>query len=473
MADTSALKPAIVRQLDDPMFGMTQQELIELAKRHTWFPNGHDQSAWEGPATISVSQSSDGYTDVHGNTYIEANSAFAGGTLGRNNRYIIGAVVAELERNALVLTGSGSSPVQILLSMEIAARTPGSLNRVLYGLSGSDANEMAFKVARQYWKIRGQGSKFKFISEYGSYHGAHFGASAASGYAHRRLPFEPLPNGFLHVDPPHFYDTAPNLTPSECASRAVDALRRTIEFEGPSSIAAWIGNLVITSLGPYPVPAEYPRQIRELCNEYGILMIVDEVITGWGRLGAWTASEHYGVVPDMMTLAKGLSALYQPLSALVVRDEVADLFTGTDCFEHVLTVSGNSPACAAGLATIRYLEEHRILERVREKHPWLRSQLQALEERHACVGRTYCVGLEGGMELVRDKSGATPTRFTDLKAVSRLIREVGLSHGVVLTSMGRQMIIAPALTATDHELERIIYAIDQALTQVDSHFCMA
>jgi adenosylmethionine-8-amino-7-oxononanoate aminotransferase len=206
------------------------------------------------PARIAASQFPGGFRDVHGDSYIESYSAFAGGTLGRGNLDVIQAVIAELQRNPLVVGGSGGTPTQVLLSKAIADRVPGGLNRVLYGLGGSDVNEMAFKIARQYWASRGQVGKYKIVSQWGSYHGAHFGTTAASGYTFRRVPYEPLTPGFLHTDPPYYFDVDASITPDEAAERSLTTLERLIEREGPSTIAAWIGDLVITGLGPYPVP---------------------------------------------------------------------------------------------------------------------------------------------------------------------------------------------------------------------------
>jgi adenosylmethionine-8-amino-7-oxononanoate aminotransferase len=455
----------------DPLLGFTPAELVDLAKRHTWYPNGHEQAEWEEPGRIVASQFPGGYTDIHGNSYVESYSAFAGGTLGRGNLEIVSAVVSELQRNALVLSGSGGSPAQVLLAKAIADRTPGRLNRALFGLGGSDVNEMAFKIARQYWAASGRAGKYKIVSQWGSYHGGHLATTAASGYTNRRVPYEPLPAGFLLADPPYYYDRDATINAREATDHAIDGLRRLIEREGPSTIAAWIGDLVITALGPYPVPEDYPRRVRELCDEFGILMIVDEVITGWGRVGAWTASELYGVEPDMLSLAKGITGLYQPLGALVVRDEIAQLFNGANRFEHVLTSAGYAPGCAAALATIRYIEEHGVIRRVVEKQPWLRQRLEAIQNAYRCVGRVYSIGLHAGIDLIREESGSRPIRFSEPDIVARHIRDVGMAHGVILQTTGRQLAIAPALIASDAEWTYIMAAVEAALASVDRTFC--
>jgi len=195
-------------------------------------------------------------------------------------------------------------------------------------------------------------------------------------------------------------------------------------------------------------------------------MIVDEVITGWGRMGTWTASEYYGIVPDIITLAKGLSALYQPLSATVVRDEIADAFVGENVFAQIYTLGGHPLSIAAGLATIECLEKENILKHVSEKAVWLKTEFKKLEKDFRCVGTTYSIGLLGGAVIVKDK--AKREMFSDYSEVSSIIRGVGLKNGVSFSFLPpRTFIIAPVLNASDQELQKIIDALRDALTEVD------
>jgi adenosylmethionine-8-amino-7-oxononanoate aminotransferase len=445
--------------------GKTTEELIELAKKYTWYP-WNDPSRYDQPLAIRIAEDGNYFTDVEGACYLEANSGNTSCTLGHSNSYIIDAIIEELRQNPINITASAATPKQILLSQKIAERVPGNLNRVYYGLGGSDANETALKMARQYWKIKGQGSKYKIISRWWSYHGAHMASGAASGQPVRRVSFEPLPSGFLHMNPPFCYHCPYELTHPDCDLKCADELRHIIESEHRSTVAAWIGDLVITALGPAPAPPGYPQRIREICDEYNVLMIVDEVITGWGRMGTWTASEYYGVVPDIITLAKGLSASYQPLSATVVKDEIADVFVGKNLFAQMYTMGGHPLSIAAGLATIGYLEKEDVLKRVREKATWFKSELKKLEEDFRCIGTTYSIGLLGGPIIVKDK--AKREMFSDYSEVSSIIRGVGLKNGVSFSFLRpRTFIIAPVLNATDQELQKILDVLRDALTEVD------
>jgi adenosylmethionine-8-amino-7-oxononanoate aminotransferase len=399
---------------------------------------------------------------------MEGSSAFTACTLGRNNTDIIEAVVEELRRNPVIVGGSGGSPAQIMLAVKIAERLPGSLNRVLFGLGGSDANETAFKIALQYWKIKKRATKYKIISRWGSYHGGLYGSGGATGITSKRVPFEPFPAGFIHTNPPYCYECAWKMSYPECDLYCAEDLRRVVVNEDPETIAAWIGDLVPAALGPFPSPPGYPERVRQICDEYDILMIVDEIVTGWGRMGAWTASEYYGITPDMITLAKGLSSLYQPLSATVVKEEIADVFTGENVLPHVMTVQGYAPGCAAGLAVIEYIERENILEQVREKSRWLQSEFEKMEKDFRCVGATHCLGLYLGVEIVANKE--TRERIPDFKRVAKVIKEVGIKRGVTLHASQGHYPFSPALTATKEELQHMVDTLREAFAEVDRQF---
>ena len=449
----------------------TSEELIELAKKYTWFVNGHEQSDFGEPGKISVSQSGNYLTDIFGSTYLEGLSGFAGCTLGRSNSHIIEAIVEELRTNPIVISGGGATPKQILLSQKIAERMPDKgehLNRVCYGMSGSDANETAFKIARQYWKIKGQGTKYKVISRWGSYHGCHLGAVSASGFTFRRVGAEPLPPGFIHMNPPQCYYCPYKMIYPDCNLECAEELARLIEREDPSTVAAWIGDLVITALGPLPVPPEYPRRIREICDKYGVLMIVDEVITGWGRMGTWTASEYYGVVPDMLTLAKGVSALYIPLSVTVVKDDITRVFTGKNVFQHVYTMAGNPISAACGLAVIEYIEEHNILEEVKRKGALGKAENDKLPLEFKCVGAAYSIGLEFGMQLVKDREKRG--KFPDEDALGKVLVESGRKQGVLIYPFHGSVGTMPSLIVTDDELLKLFRALREGLRAVERRF---
>ncbi|MFC2017552.1 aspartate aminotransferase family protein [Chloroflexota bacterium] len=452
----------------------TREELIELAEKYMWFPLEAEQTIYREPGKIAVSQSGEYFTDIFGNTYLESLSGFAGCTLGRTNSYIIEAIIEELRSNPIVVSRIGATPKQILLSQRTAERMPDKgehLNRVCYGLGGSDANETAFKIARLYWKIKGKGSKYKVISRWGSFHGCGIASLAASGgfpYTRRRAGAEPLVPGFVHMNPPHCYFCPYNLTYPDCNLECAEELARVIEQEGPSTVAAWVGDLVITALGPLPAPPEYAKRIREICDKYEILMIADEVITGWGRMGMWTASEYYGVVPDMITLAKGFQALYTPLSATVVKDKIAGVFTGDNLLDHVYTMAGSPISCACGLAVIEYIEKHNILAEVKRKGALGKVWNEKLEQDFKCVGTTYSIGLEFGMQLVKNKKKRE--RFTDEDAVSKVLIEVGRKNNILLVPFHGVVLIAPSLTITDEELLRIFDTVREGLTEVERQF---
>ena len=451
-----------------------REELIELAKKHTWFVDGEEQAIYEEPGKISVSQSGNYFTDIFGNTYLESLSGFGGCILGRTNSYIIEAIIEELRANPIIITRCGATPKQILLSQKIAERMPDRgerLNMVAYGMSGSDANELAFKIARWYWKIKGKGTKYKIISRWGSYHGCHFGTLSATGYTYRRVGPEPLMPGFIHMNPPHCYFCPYHLSYPDCNLECAEELARIIELEGPSTVAAWIGDFLISALGPLSPPPEYPKRIREICDKYEVLMIADEVVTGWGRLGTWTASQYYGFVPDMITLAKGLSALYIPLSVTVVKDEIAKVFTGENLLQHVYTMAGNPISCACGLAVIEYMEKENILEEVKRKAALGKAENEKLEQEFKCVGTTYSVGLGFGMQLVKDKEKRETFPDEAMKDVRNVLVEVGRKNNTLIFPTARGTVITePSLTISDEELLKIFDVLREGLREVERRF---
>jgi taurine-pyruvate aminotransferase len=447
-------------------------KLIELAKKYRWPEGGYDSTRYDQPSAIIVGADGGYIIDIDGNRIFESLAGLAGCTLGRSNSYIIEAITRQLKINPIVCSAKQVMPVEILCAKKVASHTPGNLNKVFFGMSGSDANEIAFKIARQYWDIMGQGGKYKIISRWWSYHGGHYGSGAAAGYPHRRVAFEPFPAGYIHINPPYCYRCLYGKTYPKCDLECAEELCRTIEYEGPSTIAAFIGDLVITALGPKVAPPEYVKRIREICTEYNILMIVDEVVTGWGRMGTWTASEYYNIVPDIITFGKGISALYVPLSAAVVKDEIAEVFTGKNRFQHIYTGSGNPLACAAGLATIEYLENEKILDNVKKKSHIVESEMKKIKQDYSSVGNTQNIGLEWGIELVKDRTTKKP--FPNLDEVKAEIIATGLKNGVYFAPapvpFGPILVIAPILNITDAELELIFGATRKAIEAVEKKF---
>ena len=448
----------------------SREEFIALGKKHYWVPNGKDETFFDLPSSIIVSSNGCYITDIDGVRLLDSMALMAAAVLGYSNLHVIEAMKKAMDEQVTNVSGWLALTPQILLAEKLASLAPGSLNKVMYGCTGSDANETAMKIAREYFRIMGKGTKYKIISRWGSYHGALFGSGTASGYPWRRRLLEPVPPGFIHINPPYCYRCPYKLTYPDCGIWCAEELRSTIEYEDPSTVAAFIGDIVITSLGPFPPVPGYWKKIREICDEYGVLMIVDEVITGYGRLGGdYFASKKYGILPDMITCAKGLSAGYLPLSAVIVKDEIAGVFKGPNSFHHVLTMAGNPVGCCAGLAAIEESEKLNLFKRVLEKEKLVFSEFEKIKADFEIVGNINVTGLDFGIELVRDRSTKKP--FADPK-VNAEIFEVGKKNGVLFYALGKSPVVMmmPPLIISDDELGLIFTALRQALKSVEENF---
>lgn len=448
---------------------LDKAHLVSLGKKHYWLPNGRDSSYYDRPGAIVVSTEGCCYEDIEGNRVLDTLGCQAASTVGYSNTEVIEAIVKQMKSMITNVSGWPASPSQIMLAEKLAKIAPPGLNKVFYGCTGSDANEIAIKIARQYWKIRGKGSKFKVISRWQSYHGAHFGSGAAAGYPWRRKAFEPLPGGFIHTNPPYCYRCIYHLSYPDCQVECAEELARIIEYEDPSTIAAWIGDLAITALGYAPAPPDYVKRVREICTKYELLMIVDEVITAFGRTGTWFMSEQYGICPDIITVGKGLTGGYMPLSAAIVKNEVAELFTGENCFQHIYTFAGTPTSCAAALANIQFLEKRGVLEEVKAKGRWVASQLEAMQQRLDLIGNWNCTGLAFAVELVKNQTTKQP--FANPSLNSEIIAS-GLRRGLLLYPMGNQPIIlfSPPLVISYEELEFLFKGLEAVLFEVKEKF---
>jgi adenosylmethionine-8-amino-7-oxononanoate aminotransferase len=297
-------------------------------------------------------------TDVAGKTYIDGLSGVFVNSLGYRNRAIIDAVTAQLERLHFAPPLHGTTPVALELVQALLAFAPQGMGAVKLLSGGSEATEAAMKLARQYHKQTGHPNKFKIIARYGGYHGATMGALSASGSWERKSVFEPLAAGFLHVHPPDCYHCPFGKTYPDCAITSARLVERTIEAEGPDTIAAVIMEPIsVSSAGFVVPPPEYFTILREICDRHGVLLIFDEIITGFGRLGTPSGADYYGVVPDLLCCGKGMSGGYAPLAAVLIAERVWAAFLGEPEerleFHHGHTYGGNPVACAAGLAALR------------------------------------------------------------------------------------------------------------------------
>jgi taurine-pyruvate aminotransferase len=344
--------------------------------------------------------------------------------------------------------------------------------KVFFSTSGSEANETAFKIARQYQTQTapaGSGPRYKIISRYRGYHGHTMGALSATAQAERKLKYEPLVPGFLHVNPPYYYRFGEGQPEQVYSAACLKELEQTILYEGAESVAAVIVEPIISGGGVIVPPQGYLRGVREICDRTGILLIYDEVVNGFGRTGQMFGHEHWGVQPDIITFAKGLTSGYMPLSATVVKQHIFEAFLddpGSDShFRHITTYGGTPVCTAVSLRSIEILEREHLAERAAEMGDYLLSRLQELLD-HPHVGDVRGKGLLLGIELVQDKASKAPLAGAAVASViQRCMKDrfiIGRNTNTV-PGFANVLILAPPLVITRPEADDFADTIRQAI----------
>ncbi|MGB3643637.1 MAG: aspartate aminotransferase family protein [Mesorhizobium sp.] len=360
-----------------------------------------------------------------------------------------------------------STPTPVLLAKKLAEIAPPSINQVFFGSSGSEANDTALRLVRHYWVLEGKPEKNRIISRRNAYHGSTVAGTSLGGMEamHKQLGGA-VPN-IVHVMMPYAYELAlPGESDHEFGLRAAKAVEDAILEAGADKVAAFIGEPVMGAGGVKIPPMSYWPEVERICHKYDVLLMLDEVITGYGRTGEWFAAQTFGVTPDTMTTAKALTSGYQPLSALLVGDRIASTLTekGGE-FAHGYTYSGHPVACAVALKNLEIIEREGLVERVKtDTGPYF---AQALRERiagHGLVGETRSVGLMGAIEIVKDK--ATKERFDGDGRAAVVVRDHAIANGMMMRATGDTMILSPPLIWTretiDLACERIVRALDLA-----------
>ncbi|MEW6240253.1 MAG: aminotransferase class III-fold pyridoxal phosphate-dependent enzyme [Chloroflexota bacterium] len=445
------------------MFDLPDSEILPLSKEHVFY-------TWSAQAKVNpiVVKRAEGvyFWDVEGKRYLDFNSMTMCVNIGHGNRRVIKAMqeqAAELPYAAPGMT----TKIRALASRAVADVTPGGkLSKVLFTLGGADANENAIKLARGYT------GRFKVLTRYRSYHGATMGAMAATGDPRRQM-WEPgtMP-GVVHFLDPYryrstFHRTNPDIPEEEFARDYVNHLEEVIQYEGPETIAAILIESVTGTNGIIIPPEGYMQGVRALCDKYGIAMIADEVMSGFGRTGKWFAMDHWDVVPDMMTMAKGLTSAYAPLGAVAMRPEVAAAFDER-VFESGLTYTSHPVSLAAAAANIEVMKDERLVERAAGLGPVLKRMLTDLGEAHPSVGEVRSIGLFGIIELVIDrktKEPMAPWNGTGPEMIA--FRKHCLEHGLFLYTHWHTALIIPPLIVTEDQLREGFEVLDAALKVTD------
>ncbi|NJL04534.1 MAG: aminotransferase class III-fold pyridoxal phosphate-dependent enzyme [Chloroflexaceae bacterium] len=405
--------------------------------------------------------------DQDGNEYIDALAGLFTVNAGYGRTEIVEAMAAQLHQIGYVSPFSFPSVPVIDLAAKLATIAPtGAGSRSFFVNSGSEAVETALKMAKSYHVRRGEPQRTKVIARRVAYHGTTMGALSVNGVTPYRTGFGPLVPGARHVPPPYRYRCASCMLQSACSNKCANEFEAMIEFEDPSTVAAVIMEPVQNSGGALVSPPDYLRRVREICDHYGVVMILDEVINGFGRVGGWFGSSELGAQPDIITVAKAITNGYAPLGAAIAAKHIADTFLGdeADMFMHGSTFGGHVASAAAALANIRIIEREGLHERARVVGPQIMQSLRETIGSHPNVGDIRGMGMFIAIELVRDK--ATRESLAGEENLMYWLSDQLVQRGVLCRSDDRMepvIQIAPPLNMPQEDIDQVVQTIGEVV----------
>ncbi len=434
---------------------LSSQEIVALSKEYTFF-------SWSVQGQVNpipVAKAEGVYFwDTDGKRYLDFSSQLMNTNIGHQHPKVIKAIQDQAAELCFVHPGN-TTEIRARLGKKLSQVTPGNLKKTFFALGGAEANENAIKIARFYT------GRHKILAQYRSYHGATHGAIALTG-DYRRLAVEPTMPGGVHFLNPHCYRCPFGQTAGTCQMQCVSHLDEVIQYGGPDKIAAIIMEGVVGSNGIIVPPDGYWQSVRQICDKYGILLISDEVMSGWGRTGQWFAVDNWQVVPDIISTAKGITSGYVPLGAVIVNEKIAQFFEDKYLYAG-LTYNGHALALAAAMATIEVYEEENLLEKARTLGVYLREKLEALKAAHPSVGDVRSIGLFSTLELVKDRQSKAVMPAGVMGQVGKFLRENGLFTFIMANNMGSMVFVVPPLTITQEQLDEGLAIVDKALLIAD------
>jgi adenosylmethionine-8-amino-7-oxononanoate aminotransferase len=408
------------------------------------------------------------YWDVQGTRYLDAISGIYVVSVGHNNRRVIEAIKEQLDVLAFSPPMHGTNPLAVQLANLLAELAPGDLSTVKFQCGGAEVVEAAIKLARQYHKLTGSPGKYKIISRYQSWHGSTLAALSAAGLKSRKTVNEPMAPGFVHVFAPTCYRCPFGKTYPSCDITCATLIEDVIAMEDPATVAAILVEPIGHTGGVIDPPEEYLPILREICDRHNILLIFDEIITGIGRTGRMFAAEVFGVTPDVICIAKGLSSGYAPLSAMICRQSIAEAFWGpiseNPGFVEGHTFEGNPISCAAGIAVLREILERDLLQNARTQGERLRRRFEELAAKYPQIGDVRGKGLFQAVELVRDR--ATKARFPESTSFGVRVGRRALANGLLCRFDPHWIAFGPPLVVTAEEIDLMVAILDRSLGEV-------
>jgi adenosylmethionine-8-amino-7-oxononanoate aminotransferase len=443
------------------------EPMARAASRATFFP------ALGGDLPTIVRAEGIYLFDDRGRRIIDAAGGVGAVTsIGHAVPEVVAAIAEQLQTVAFVPWTQFQTEPARQLAEYVATLTPENLNHVALFNGGSEVTEGAVKLARQYWLARGRADKFLVISRWQGFHGMTLGASGFGGHTGRRRAYQPLVHDMPKIPPAYAYRCA------DCASgslRCADELERTIRWYGAENVACFIAEPVVgATMGAVPAPPGYFQRIRDICDAYDVLLIADEVMSGFGRTGRWFALQHWGVAPDILVAAKGVAGGYAPLAVLAASEPIVDTLraAGTPwVMGH--TFAQNPVTATAGLAVLRYIERHHLVRAAAERGGELRQAMQTIADRHCILGDVRGLGMLLGIELVQDKATREPFAVQD--GIAYQLARACIDEGAAIYpgqggadgQLGDHALVTPPLAITSQQIEDLAGALERALTRVE------
>ena len=442
---------------------MPTAELQALDAAHHMHPFSENAALAKQGVRIMKSAKGVWLTDTEGHRIIDGMAGLWCVNIGYGRRELAEVAARQMEELAYYNTFFQTSHVPaIALAAKIAEVAPAGMNHVFFAGSGSEANDTNIRMVRRYWDIKGQPEKRIIIARKNGYHGSTIGGGSLGGMSGIHKHGGMLA-GIVHIGQPDWWSEGGDHTPEAFGLLRAQELEAMILQLGVENVAAFIGEPVQGAGGVIVPPSTYWPEIQRICDRYGILLIADEVITGFGRTGNWFGSETFGIRPHIMTIAKGLSSGYQPIGGSIVCDEVAEVLGSNGDFNHGYTYSGHPVAAAVALENIRIIQEEGIIDHVRNvAHPYLNERWQALTD-HPMVGEAKLVGLMGSIALTPDKASRAKFATEDGKVGYRC-RERCFANDLIMRHVGDRMIISPPLVITPEEIDVLM---DRAKRSLD------
>ncbi len=445
------------------MVEIDDADILPLSLEHTFW-------TWSAQAHVNpipVTKAKGVYFwDADGKRYLDLNSMTMCVNIGHGDERVIEAMVDQTRTLPYAAPGMATRP-RAELGKLLSEITPEGLSRFLFTLGGADANENAIKLARGYT------GRHKILTRYRSYHGATFGAIAATGDP-RRVAWEPeVMPGVVHFLDPYryrstFHRSNPKITEAEFTQDYLNHLEEIIQFEGPETVAALLLETVTGTNGVIIPPQGYLQGVREICDKYGILLIADEVMSGFGRTGQWFAVQHWDVVPDLMTMAKGLTSAYAPLGAVAMKAEIAEAFNER-AFQGGLTYNAHPVSLAAAIANIHVIQSDHLVEKAAETGKAMTEMMADMVDQHPSVGEVRSIGLFGVMELVKDRKTKEPMApYNGSSPEMEAFRKYLIAHGVFAYTHWHSLLLIPPLIITPEQLAEGFAVIDRALYITDA-----